>query len=181
MDIGATSGDLLRTPPCGDLIGRARQTVYSYTMLVDSVKEIGSDDENARSSEFFNAIGAFKRLAAEALCPHIDPRRRFGRSGESGRARRSARMSCSAATAAATAPIARARGTPSTRREIRRHAKHVVPRAASSLARASSREAVSRRVVTARAAPLAASTWRAGARPPQRRRLRRRGRRRQGL
>ena len=65
-------------------------------------------------------------------------------------------MSCSAATAAATAPIARARGTLSTRREIRRHAKHVVPRAASlvasSRARASSREAVPRRVVTARAA-----------------------------
>ncbi len=66
-------------------------------------------------------------------------------------------MSCSAATAAATAPIARARGTLSTRREIRRHAKHVVPRAASlvassCLARASSREAVPRRVVTARAA-----------------------------
>ena len=65
-------------------------------------------------------------------------------------------MSCSSATAAATAPIARARGTLSTRREIRRHAKHVVPRAASlvasSRARASSREAVPRRVVTARAA-----------------------------
>ena len=68
-------------------------------------------------------------------------------------------MSCSSATAAATAPIARARGTLSTRREIRQHAKHVVPRAgslvslvASSRARASSREAVPRRVVTARAA-----------------------------
>ena len=71
-------------------------------------------------------------------------------------------MSCSAATAAATAPIARARGTPSTRREIRRHAKHVVPRAASSLARASSREAVSRRVVTARAAPSSADASDAG-------------------
>ena len=70
-------------------------------------------------------------------------------------------MSCSAATAAATAPIARARGTPSTRREIRRHAKHVVPRAASPSARASSQNsAVSRRVVTARAAPSSADAGR---------------------
>ena len=58
-------------------------------------------------------------------------------------------MSRSAATAAATASIARARGAQSTRREIRRHSTRVVP---SSRARARSREAVPRRVVTARAA-----------------------------